>query len=182
MFIEKQTIRILGGINGDTIRGFEDRLAVVLSESDAELPIDIYITSGGGSTAMARVFFDIVRSIDHRIRTIGVGRVFSSAVLMLQAGDERLITPHTLMLIHPITWTSPDKGISYSMEELEMGDKERKYEDVFYNETLASRSHLSLKQVNEMKKGQTLLYPDDIIKHGLADAIIKQRPFESISS
>jgi len=171
MFKSDLAIRIVGGINGETMKKFELRLVEVLKKIKPEDTIDIYITSGGGSTTMGRVFFDILQSIDQRIRTIGVGEVYSTAALMLQAGNERLITPRTLMLLHPQKWWSPDHSKIFTLDELDLIIKKMHYDDEIINDIFVKRSNIDFNTIVEMRKTQTLLYPKDIIKLGFADGI-----------
>jgi len=165
------SIRIFGSINGAAIQKFETRLVEVLKNAQEDTVIDIFITSAGGSTVMGRVFYEVLRSVEHKVRTIGVGEVYSTAAFMMQAGSERLITPSTLMLLHPQRWYSPESSRVFELSELKQIIDEFAYDDDFANDIFERRSKLSLKRIEDMRKSETLLRSEDIIKYGLADGI-----------
>lgn len=91
---------------------FSERVIAKLIEYDREPDSSniatLLINCSGGDIPDAFAIIDAMRNLSIPIRTIGTGRVHSAATYLLIAGskDERYITKHTEMLIHPYNWSS----------------------------------------------------------------------------
>jgi len=66
-------------------------------------PITLFINSGGGDVDEALAIYDVMRSIDCPVHTIGTGIVASAAGLLLAAGDTRVAMPSCWFMAHHVT-------------------------------------------------------------------------------
>ena len=63
--------------------------------------IEVVISSPGGSLYDALAIYDVIRQLDVPVTTKAYGRAMSAATLVLIAGDKRIITPYTQIMVHP---------------------------------------------------------------------------------
>jgi len=85
------------------------RLLEYNREPDNENVATLLINSSGGDIPDAFAIIDVMRNLSISVRTIGLGRVHSASTYLLIAGtkNERYITEHSELLIHPYNWSSP---------------------------------------------------------------------------
>lgn len=76
--------------------------------------IRVYVDSGGGSCSAGWAIYDMLRSSYCVIQTICIGKAYSMAALVMQAGDERWITKNSVLMLHPV-------GL-YDLEESSLED------------------------------------------------------------
>lgn len=65
-------------------------------------PISVYIDSPGGSVIAGQAIYDVMRSIEAPVVTIGMGMQASMGSILLAAGDERKMTRSSKLMIHSI--------------------------------------------------------------------------------
>jgi ATP-dependent protease ClpP protease subunit len=89
-------------LNGYIKRSSAIRLhkALTLLDGTPEQWITIWLNSQGGDFYQALAMYDAIRSCTSRVRIIGTGEISSCAVLILQAGDERLLSSNSSVLVH----------------------------------------------------------------------------------
>ena len=74
--------------------------------------IEIVFNSPGGEVIPGMVLFDFIRRISdkgHHITTVATGMAASMAGILLQAGDIRVATPESMILIHEIAFSAGGK-------------------------------------------------------------------------
>lgn len=73
-----------------------------LESESAELPINLYINSPGGSITATFALYDTIRFSRAPVATICVGQAFSAPALLLAAGEpgQRSVLPHARILLH----------------------------------------------------------------------------------
>lgn len=62
--------------------------------------IDVYINSYGGSVGQGFAIYNLLKSHPAKIRTINSGFACSIASIIFLAGDERIMSPASLLMIH----------------------------------------------------------------------------------
>jgi len=71
----------------------------------------LMICSGGGEIEPAFALIDVMRSSAVQIKTVGLGQIGSSALMIFLAGERgrRILTPNTSVLSHQYSWGSEGK-------------------------------------------------------------------------
>ena len=86
--------------------------------------LTLYINSTGGDLYQAFALIDLMRTSEHKIRTIAMGSVMSAAFLIFASGTkgQRHITQNTSAMCHQFTETTEGKyhDIKATMKENEM--------------------------------------------------------------
>lgn len=76
------------------------------SRKDPGCDITVVFNSPGGSVWEGLALYDFMRDLSkrgHRLTTKSIGMAASMGAVLLQAGDTRVISPHSYMLLHEIT-------------------------------------------------------------------------------
>lgn len=72
----------------------------------------LMVCSNGGDTACAFALIDVMRSSTIPIKTVGLGSIASSGLLIFIAGSKgrRVLTPNTSILSHQFSWWTEGKA------------------------------------------------------------------------
>jgi ATP-dependent Clp protease protease subunit len=102
----------MGEVNDETIRPIIEWILVenhVVRKKKKELLL--MICSEGGAMESAFALIDVMQASSIPIKTVGLGSVASSALLIFLAGTagRRMLTPNTSILSHQYSWGSDGK-------------------------------------------------------------------------
>jgi ATP-dependent Clp endopeptidase proteolytic subunit ClpP len=71
-------------------------------------PLQLNINSYGGSVTDGFALFDTLRYVaedgDRKVKTVNLGVAASMGGILLQAGDERVVTPSSILMIHEVSY------------------------------------------------------------------------------
>jgi len=143
-------------------------------EGEAGKPIDLYISTYGGSADDMAALVDIMNHVkkDCPIKTIGIGKVMSAGVLILASGTkgERYIGRNCRVMIHSVIGGSSGALHNLQNELTEI----RKMQEV-YIDSLVSATKLSKKQLKSFLRRKTNVYltAEEAIEYGIADKILE---------
>jgi ATP-dependent Clp endopeptidase proteolytic subunit ClpP len=133
-------------------------------------PITLLINTPGGVVISGYAFYDFLQELKgrgHHLTTKACGMAASMGSILLQAGDERVITARSWVLIHEV------QGLvvgSFSQMEDDMRFNERLQAQAL--DILGERSNLSQTQIkNKWKRKDWWLDAPDTVKAGFADRI-----------
>jgi len=135
--------------------------------------VALIVTSTGGPTGTAMSFYDTIRSVwCANITTIGSGDVDSSGILIFLSGRHRYVTKHTTLLLH-LAGRIFEPGKRFTREEIEAMTNEDRLKDEQYASVIAEHSlGLAVEDVLQMMKNNTILTPSDLVRYGLAEAVL----------
>jgi len=135
--------------------------------------IQILINSPGGYTDAGWAFIDIMEFVKNPIRTVAIGEIASMATSIFIAGDERIMSPNSVAMIHEFS-----TGTAGNYSELVAS---RKAEDIEYQKDLdhlLRHSRYSTQAqitTNLLKETDNWLTPNEMKLHGLCDQITEAR-------
>ena len=167
-------------INKDrTVYFFEEvtsQSANLLIESLLELdrdkkkrPITMYICSPGGDCGSGFAIIDIIHTLRCPVRAVAVGEICSMAPAIFVACKERLITPHTYVMLHPVSTYSSDY-VQFAKSRLKQAeDLEEIYDSYFFKRTSIPKD-----VYNKCKNSELWLTAAEAIKYGIATKLTKQ--------
>jgi len=92
---KNKTIRLIGDIDDAAL----DKVLGGLSELGHE-DVTILLSTAGGCPYDAYGIYDALRQFAGHVKIICIGKVFSAGTIIMQAGDERLMTENAELLIH----------------------------------------------------------------------------------
>lgn len=99
--IENRKIFFMGDVDECDLNNIIKVLMYLDSSSDK--PIDIYISSFGGSVYCGLALYDVIESCKCKIRTHAIGKVMSMGLILFLAGKERYATKRTTFMSHTVS-------------------------------------------------------------------------------
>jgi ATP-dependent Clp protease protease subunit len=137
------------------------------------LPIELILSTYGGSADEMFAVYDIIRQIggDCDIITRGLGKVMSAGVLLLACGTKgkREIGEHCRIMIHSVI-----AGNAGSLHNLENEMEEVRHTQEQFIKALATETKMTTRQIKKMleRKVNVYLTAQEAVEFGIADIII----------
>lgn len=156
-----------GELNPQSVAVFLEQLMHLDSTKG---PITVVITSDGGWSQGGMAIYDAIRSCANHVTTVGLGSVSSIAVLILQAGDVRLLGPNTGIFMHEMSW-----GGEAGLKDLKRTTQEVHLLQERYCDLIGERSGTSSGNILKMCKEEVLLDADSALALGLVDGILEAK-------
>jgi ATP-dependent Clp protease protease subunit len=161
-----KSVYVVGEINHESLNRFLE----AFPRADAKPgPIFVYIMSEGGDVDIGIAMYELLRTAVSPIITVGVGAVCSMAVLLLQAGDHRVITQSTSLLIHD--GTVAFQGALHSTK-LHMDQSVKTH--AWYCQQIVDRSGIPMEKAMELARTESFLSATEALELGLVDEV---RPY-----
>lgn len=134
----------------------------------AKHPITIYLNTPGGQVDAAFGMFDLIKACPEHVTIIGYGEIASAGVLLLQAGDYRVLTKNCRVLVHP-GFGSIAENMQQNIES--NAKSHRDLGNMFYTE-IGKSMGLNLKEMHARFTWDTWLSAKQAVKLGLADRVL----------
>lgn len=140
---------------------------------EQKLPVDIIISSPGGSVSAGLQMYDMMQGYAYDIRTIATGTAASMAALLFASAKKgnRLMLPHAKVMIHEVLVQSLPGGSATSIQEF--SESLNKSKDAM-NELLAKYTGKDLETINKDTSYDHYFTAEEAIEYGLADKIVSQ--------
>lgn len=97
VFLPTKTLRLTGSVDEDM---YIAALCGLDSLDSVTGQITIKLMSDGGDVNVARGIYDLIRGCQNHVRIVCYGEVASAATIILQAADQRIMTPSSKIMIH----------------------------------------------------------------------------------
>lgn len=155
-----------------------------LESQNAEEPINFYINSPGGSVTAGLAIYDTMQFIKAPVSTIVMGQAASMGSFLAQAGEPgmRYVLPNSRTMIHRVSSGTPGTKGSVHVQELEMEDIKRHFEESkFLNERLTqlyvehNTAGKTFDELFETMKFDTFLTADQAVENGFADKVVSKK-------
>lgn len=135
---------------------------------DAPRKLRVRLMTHGGSEDAAFAIYDALRDASAEVQVVGHGGVQSAGVLILQAGDERLLLPNSYLLLH-----CGEVSLSGPMEEVANGAAFFQHRDERVYSLLAQRTGLDREKVVEHHTKGLTVPSGQAVTWGYADKVLK---------
>lgn len=137
---------------------------------ETEGPIGVHISTIGGDIDAGMALYDMVRACKNPTTTFGTGGVYSIGAVLLQAGQKRIMTENSLLMVHNASFTLGDEELdTAAMHRL---NEECKLSNRRVQGLLSRRSGASPKQVARWCEKETYFTAKEALKAGFIDAIL----------
>tara|TARA_B100001250_G_C19470960_1_gene644464 strand:+ start:53 stop:661 length:609 start_codon:yes stop_codon:yes gene_type:complete len=168
----KERIIFLTGPIDDNIASLICAQLLFLESENPKKEISFYINSPGGIIWSGLAIYDTMQYISPKIMTICVGQAASAGSLLLTAGekDMRFSLPNSRLMVH-----QPSGGFQGQVTDIEIHTNEIKKTKVRLNEIYARHTGKKIEEISEIMERDKYFSPDEAIKFGLIDKIIKNR-------
>lgn len=131
-------------------------------------PIEIHMTSYGGSVDAMLGLYDIIQSSTCQIKFIGRGMIMSAGTFIMAGCDERSLYPNTKIMVHQLS--VDDIGGTYTDLKITQEDLDLVQEDLYG--IYADNSRMPKEFWREVCKRDLNMSAEEAIQLGLADKLI----------
>jgi ATP-dependent Clp protease protease subunit len=143
-----------------------------LESENPDKDIHLYINSPGGVVTAGMSIYDTMQFIKPDVSSICVGQAASMGALLLAGGTKgkRFCLPHSRMMIH-----QPLGGFQGQAADIDIHAREvLKLRDQL-NHVLAHHTGQSVEQIAKDTDRDNFLGPDEAVKYGLVDRVLRHR-------
>ncbi len=168
----KERIVFLTGPIDDNIASLVCAQLLFLESENPRKEISFYINSPGGIVWSGLAVYDTMQYISSSIMTICIGQAASAGSLLLAAGekDMRFSLPNSRIMIH-----QPSGGYQGQVTDLEIQTNEIIKTKRRLNQIYAKHTGKNIKEVEIIMERDKYFSPEEAIKFGLIDKIVKNR-------
>ena len=159
-----------------------DVSSYTLSKEIQELPSDIevinvHINSYGGEVAEGLAIYNMLRNHPAKIRTYCDGFACSIASVIFMAGDERIMSNASLLMVHNAwMWTAGNA------EELRKDADDLDKITQASIEAYKSRVNISEDEIKELLDNETWILPSEALEMGFATSIVGETVSEKAAA
>lgn len=145
----------------------------ILEHQNPGEPIKLELNSCGGSWADGIALYDVIKSLQSPIIIVGLGKLWSMGSVILQAGDYRVLTKHSTVLIHDGSESYGGDPKSFeAWGEQSKVTRKQSYE-IYYEQMVKKNPKITIKQIEQMCSHDTILSAEEAVNAGLADEIME---------
>jgi len=169
VYFPKRRVWLTGEVN-EKMYQIASKNLCILDNSSGDIFIEI--NSEGGDLSAAKGIYDRIKCCQNRVNIEVYGSAFSSASLILQAADTRMMAPHADLMLHigqngtPMDHPTNNERAS---EYLKLMDEWMMR--VYWKRIKEKRPRFTLNQTKELLKFDTYLTPKQALELGLIDTI-----------
>ena len=142
-----------------------------LAYDDPTADISLYINSPGGSVYDGMAIYDTMQLIKPDVATYGIGLQASMGAFLLSSGakGKRYCLPHAKVMIH-----QPSSGTRGKVTDMEIDLRESLEVKEMLAKILAKNPGQKLAKVKADMERDYWMSPDEALKYGLIDEVIKK--------
>ena len=168
----KERIIFLTGPIDDNIASLICAQLLFLESENPKKEISFYINSPGGIIWSGLAVYDTMQYISSKIMTICIGQAASAGSLLLASGekDMRFSLPNSRIMMH-----QPSGGFQGQVTDIEIQTQEIVKTKKRLNEIYNKHTKKSLDEIEKIMERDKYFSPEEAIKFGLIDKIIKSR-------
>ena len=181
----KDRIVMLNGPVNDHSANLVVAQMLFLESESATKDITLYINSPGGLVTAGLGIYDTMQFIKCDVQTVVVGQACSMGSFLAMAGTagKRIVLPESRTMIHRVSSGTPGTSGSVHVQELEMEDVIRSFEEskkinrrlteLYVKHNSKGKTY---DELFEVMKFDTFLNAQEAVDYGLADKVIERKP------
>lgn len=150
-------------------------LARQLQDVDAE-KITVHINSYGGEVAEGFAIYNALKNHKATVQTVCDGFACSAASVVFMAGDERVMNPTSLLMIH-----NASTAVAGTADELEKAAKDLRTITEISATAYKDRVSLTDEELRQMMDEETWITPDQAMEYGFATAIAESEQDQTVT-
>lgn len=136
-------------------------------------PITIIMNNLGGDEYHGIAIYDAIKECKSHITIIVYGTAMSMGSIILQAADERVMSPNSRMMIHYGTWEPPHDHPKIVQAWNKEGKRMDNWMiDLYWAKMKEKNSKITKKSVDKMLDFDTFFSPEEAIVIGLSDKVL----------
>lgn len=151
-------------VDGNVTKDFLETFAILDADDG---PIKVIICSDGGSYPHGLAIYEAIRQSRNFVTTHAMGSASSIAVLILQAGDKRLISENTVLWLHEV-----QIHFEGGKTQLQAIAVETERLNAQYCDLLSKRSGVDKTLITAMCHAETTVLAKEALAVGLVDGVV----------
>lgn len=172
-------IFIRGEISMESACAFADKL-MLLCDSSADDPIDLYITSTGGDVRAGMLMYDAIQACSAPIRMFCQGIAYSMAAVIFASGRHgRFMMPHSELMLHEPLVSNAVHGNATSIRNL---SQELLAVRSRLNRLLAHHTGKTEEEIEAASSYDHFFNAEESVAFGLADAIVNDTTTKEVDT
>lgn len=167
---DKKLVKITGNVDIDLY----DRVISDLHEADKKTgPVIIYLNSDGGSVTQAFAIYDSIKLMKNHVTIYVFGEASSSGAIILQAADERVMTPNSICLVHEGSESLGDDDHPRNVKRWKDHYErvQERVNKIFLEKIREVKKRFSREKLQDLLEFDTILDAKETVEYGLADRI-----------
>lgn len=147
-----------------------DFVSQILFLSREKKPVDIFLSSPGGSVNAGLVIYDLIQSCRFPVNIYCTGMAYSMGAVLLAGGQKggRFILPHSKVMLHEPLITGGMGGSATSVKKTAENILEVK---ALINELLSKHTGRSPEEIDEATAFDNFMNAEEAIAFGIVDEI-----------
>ena len=142
-------------------------------ELESDEPINIIWISYGGEWDAGMAIYDYMKGLKSHVTMTCYGRVRSMGTIILQAADERVLSPNCLYMMHYGTVGIESQHTHDTLAAAERVKVENKVmEDIYLEKIKQVKKRYTREQLQEFIKYDKYLLPQEAVDMGVADKVL----------
>ena len=168
----KERIIFLTGEVNDMVSSLICAQLLFLESENPNKDIYFYINSPGGMVSSGLAIYDTMQYVSSKIMTICIGQAASAGSLLLTAGEKgmRFSLPNSRIMVH-----QPSGGYQGQVTDIEIQTNEIKRAKLKLNEIYSKHTGKKISEISSIMERDKYFSPDEAIKFGLIDKVVKGR-------
>ena len=168
----KERIVFIVGTISDTVASLVTAQLLYLESEDPKKEISLYINAPGGLVTAGLGIYDTMQYIKPDVSTLCIGQAASMGSFLLAAGakGKRISLPNSRIMVH-----QPSAGYQGQVTDIEIHANEVLSLKKRLNEIYTKHTGKNLKEIESIMERDKFFSPDEAIKFGLIDQIVKSR-------
>src|SRR5210317_2111431 len=180
----KDRIVMLQGVVEDYSANLIVEQLLYLNSIAEDKPVKMFINSPGGSVTAGLAIYDTMQFVKCPVHTYVMGQAASMGSFLAQAGQagKRFVLPESRTMIHRVSSGTPGTSGSVHVQELQMEDAKRHYEEsqkinkrlteLYVRHNTKGKTY---EELFETMKFDTFLTAQEAVDNGLADKVVEKR-------
>lgn len=169
IYLPDRSITIFGDIDETMFKKVWNNLHHLDSSTGG---INIFINSGGGCVTQGFAIYDCIKGCKNFVRIMVYGECSSMASVILQAADERIMSPNSSLMIHIGSEEYPEDHALNIKRWIEYSETlEEKTNQIYLEKIKQKKNNFGIKSLQKLLTFDTILSPQEAIDLGLVDRI-----------
>lgn len=164
--LSKREVMMVGTIDAEVVNALIAQL-LYLSREDPEEGITVYVNSPGGEVTSGLALYDVMQAIPCTVKMVCMGIAASMASLLFAAADERVMLPHSRLMLHdPLISSTSGSALELSSVANDLMRTRQSMAEIY-----ARHTGKSVEDIFQVTSKDTYFTAEAAIDFGLADKV-----------
>lgn len=165
----RRLLQLFDDITMETVRTTASNL-LTLDHTDG--PITLLLNTPGGEWYAGMALYDLIRACKNHITILATGHVMSMGTVIMQAADERLVTPHCQLMIHYGNDGYEGEVRNFVAAGRESARQMKQMEDIYLARMKEKNSAYKPSQLRRLMELDQYMEAERFVALGLADKVV----------